>query len=546
MAPESVDVIVVGSGPVGAMAANLLGQYGLRTVVIEKEITPHTQSRAINADDEAQRIFQAAGITGELGPGFHPCLKMTYVDDEMRMLAEVDFTKVERPNGHYIGALFNQPRLEASLHRGLERFAHVSMWRGHEVESFMQDEDGVSVRVKDNTSGRTLTVRARYLLACDGAKSGIRRRLGLKLEGTTALEHALAISVETPSSAPDFTYYPCGPERVGIVTRTAHDEMRFDTVVKPGQDLEYVQTAEYVRSIIAPFIDPDSVKVKSVNLYAYHSRMAEKWRVGRVFLLGDAAHLMPPFLGQGLCSGLRDAANLTWKLAHVLGGAADASLLDTYEVERRPHAAEMMRLSDSLGAMLSSGGPLMARARNAFIKLLYHMPVTGPFIREYKMKPNLFHAEGFLFGGKRGKSKQAAEGAYFPQPRVEHGEEGERPLDDVIGHRFAVLTRPGAPADVQQAAKTMAEEIGGVWLSVAPAARSGAGRSGEVVDLDGKLGAWFAQHAADVVVLRPDRYVYAATNHAGVAQVHAALKQDIRPFTRRGSRASRRAASLGA
>ncbi|RKH65498.1 bifunctional 3-(3-hydroxy-phenyl)propionate/3-hydroxycinnamic acid hydroxylase [Corallococcus llansteffanensis] len=546
MAPESVDVIVVGSGPVGAMAANLLGQYGLRTVVIEKETVPHTQSRAINADDEAQRIFQAAGLTGELGPGFHPCLKMSYVDDEMRVLAEVDFTKVERPNGHFIGSLFNQPRLEASLLRGLERFPHVALWRGHEVESFMQDEDGVSVRVKENATGRTTALRARYLLACDGAKSGIRRRLGLKLEGTTALAHALAISVETTSSAPDFTYYPCGPKIVGIVTRTAHDEIRFDTVVKPDQDLEYVRSPEYVRGIIAPYIDPDTVKVKSVNLYAYHSRMAEKWRVGRVFLLGDAAHLMPPFLGQGLCSGLRDAMNLTWKLAHVLGGAADASLLDTYEVERRPHAAEMMRLSDALGSMLASGGPLMARARNAFINLLYRMPVTGPFIREYKMKPNLFHAEGFLFGGKRGKSKQAAEGAYFPQPRVEHGEEGERPLDDVIGQRFAVLTRPGAPADVQQAAKALAEDIGGTWLSVAPAARSGVGRAGEVVDLEGKLGAWFAQHAADLVVLRPDRYVYGATNRAGVAQLHATLKQAVRPLTRRGSRVPRRISSLGA
>jgi 3-(3-hydroxy-phenyl)propionate hydroxylase len=546
MAPESVDVIVVGSGPVGAMAANLLGQYGLRAVVIEKETQAHTQSRAINADDEAQRIFQAAGLTGELGPGFHPCLKMTYVDDEMRMLAEVDFTKVYRPNGHYIGALFNQPRMEAALHRGMERFSHVSFWRGHEVESFMQDDEGVSVRVKDNVAGRTVTVRARYLLACDGAKSSIRRRLGLKLEGTTAQEHALAISVETPSSAPDFTYYPCGPEIVGIVTRTAHDEMRFDTVVKPGQDLEHVKSPEYTRRIISQFIDPDSVKVKSVNLYAYHSRMAEKWRVGRVFLLGDAAHLMPPFLGQGLCSGLRDAQNITWKLAYVLNGGADASLLDTYEVERRPHAAEMMRLSDSLGAMLASGGPMVARARNAFIKLLYHLPVTGPFIREYKMKPNLFHAEGFLFGGKRGKAKQAAEGALFPQPRVEHGEEGERPLDDIIGHRFAVLTRPGAPAAVQQAARAMAEDIGGVWLSVAPAARSGAGRSGEVVDLEGRLGAWFAQHAADLVVLRPDRYVYAATSAANVGAVHASLKQDIRPLTRRGSRTSRRMTSLGA
>ncbi|MBJ6762648.1 bifunctional 3-(3-hydroxy-phenyl)propionate/3-hydroxycinnamic acid hydroxylase [Myxococcaceae bacterium JPH2] len=542
MAPESVDVIIVGCGPVGAMAANFLGQQGLRTLIIEKETTPHGQSRAINADDETQRIFQAAGLMDVLGPDLHPCQRMAYVDDELRVLAEVDFAKVERPNGHAIGALFTQPRLEAALRKGFQRHASVSFWPGSEVESFVQDEDGVSVRVKDLASGRTESVYARYLLACDGSHSSIRRRLGLALQGTTAQAHALAIAVGTTSEAPDFTYYPCGPERVGIATRTARDELRFDMVVRPGQDLEEVRRPEYVRRIISAFVDPATVTVKSVNVYAYHSRMAEKWRVGRVFLLGDAAHLMPPFLGQGLCSGLRDAANLTWKLAQVLGGGADDSLLDTYEVERRPHAAEMMRISESLGQMLSSGGPLMSRARNALIHLLYRLPVTGPFIREYRMKPNLFFSEGFMRGGRR-EGKDAAEGLLIPQPRVQRANGEALLLDDALGDGFAVITRPGATVEVQQGARALAEELGATWAHLAPAARVDAGRSGELVDVEGRLGSWFAKHSADVVVVRPDRYVFGTADATTLSDLHGSLKGRIRPCTRRGGRVSRRASS---
>lgn len=540
MAPESVDVIIVGCGPVGAMTANLLGQHGVRTLVIEREPLPHTQSRAISLDDEAQRIFQSAGFVGDLDPGFFPCRRLQYLDDELRCLAEVDFTRVDKPFGHFVGAFFQQPRMEAALHRGLQRYPHVELWRGHEVESFVQDAEGVTARVRPGASEQALTVRARYLLACDGAHSAIRRKLGLKLQGTTALEHSLAITVTTASPDPEFTAYLCGPRRRGFITRTAKDEMRFDIILAPDEDLEAVRRPEYVRSLIAPYLDPATVKVRSANVYSYHSRLAERWRVGRAFLLGDAAHLMPPFLGQGLCAGLRDAANLSWKLGMVLAGAADASLLDTYEQERRAHVAEIIRGSDAMGRVMMTGGRVLARARNTLIQVLYHLPVTGDFIRQYKVKPVLALEEGF-FAQARRERKDSPQGTCFPQPRVELPDGRYAALDDALGDDFAVLTRPGASLETQREARALAAEVGGRWLPVAAVERSGSTRPEAVVDVEGRLGAWFARYGVDLVVLRPDRYVYGAAGAGDVAQLQLSLRGRVRPRARRSHGAVRRA-----
>jgi len=536
---KTVDVIIVGCGPVGAMAANLLGQRGISTLVVERESSAHGQSRAISVDDEAQRIFQSAGLEGALEVGFHPCRRLQYLDDESRVLAEVDFTKLDTPNGHPVGALFQQPRMEAALRRGMGRFPHVELWQGHVLESFVQDEHGLTAQVRDVITARASVVRAEYLLGADGAHSVVRRMLDLRLEGTTGLEHALAITVGTSAPEPDFSCYLCGPERRGFITRTAKDELRFDIIIPSGTDLERARAPEAVRALLARFIDPASVQVRSANVYSYHSRLASRWRVGRAFLLGDAAHLMPPFLGQGLCSGLRDAANLAWKLACVLEGTAARTLLETYELERRAHVEELIQSSNAMGKVMMSGGWLLSRLRNVLIRLLYRLPVTGAFIREFRARPVVPLRRGFLLGGRRGED--APEGSCLPQPRVETAEGARARLDDVMGPGFGVLVRGDAPGELWREARALAESLGMVAWSVLPATHAGPVSPDAVVDVDGRLGAWFSRHAVDVVVVRPDRYVYGAVPAARFADLQRSLKGHLRPSVAGRGRDVRRA-----
>ncbi|WP_342374087.1 bifunctional 3-(3-hydroxy-phenyl)propionate/3-hydroxycinnamic acid hydroxylase [Myxococcus stipitatus] len=527
MALESVDVVIVGCGPVGAMAANLLGLRGVRTLVVEKELSAHGQSRAISTDDEAQRIFQSAGLEGDLAPGFNACKTLRYIDDDLRSLAEVDFSKVDAPLGHDLGAFIQQPRMEMAMRRGLARFEHVRLWLGHEVLSFAQDDEGLTVRMRKGASGQEVEVRARYLLACDGARSFVRRTLDLKLEGTTALEHCLAITVNVKSPEPGCANYLCGPTRRGFIAPTALDEMRLDIVLDADADLEAVRRPEHVRSIVARYVGTEEMTFASINVHSYHSRVVERWRVGRVFLLGDAAHLMPPFLGQGLCAGFRDAANLTWKLARVLEGRADASLLDTYEQERRGHVTSIIESSDAMGRVMMRGGQVVARLRNLLIQALYHLPVTGTFIRQFKARPTFALEKGFLLGGQRGKG--APEGTYFPQPHVERTA-GERVLlDRVLGNDFAVLTRPGAAPELLRQAHALAAELGVRAWTVRSPARTGEPPADVLVDTEGRLEAWFSRYKADVVVLRPDRYVYGIAAGTSLDKLRLSLRGLIRP-----------------
>lgn len=525
MSSEIVDAVVVGCGPVGGITANFLGLYGMKTLVLERELHEHTQPRAFSCDDETQRNFQAAGLVGDLAVALWPCPSMDYVDSKKQVLGTAAFKELNFGNGHPALSFFSQPQLESVLRQGLKRFPHVELRMGHEVISYTQDAEGLTLQVKDRRTARTFSVRTRYLLGCDGGHSSVRHLMGVEMEGISYGEPWITLACTTPTPEPDFSYYVCDPERPGFATRCPHNEIRMDFLVREHERSDIIETKEFVDQLLSRFVDPKQVTVTRAAVFTFHSKVAARWRDGRVFLIGDAAHLMPPFMGQGLCSGVRDAANLTWKLAQVNRGAAGEALLDTYENERRPHVVNMIKATLMMGRVFLSRSKFVSALRNALMRFSYrHIAGARSFIREFKAKPKLLISQGFISNGRRKGS--AAEGTYFPQPQVAVADRGPLPLDDVLGNRFVALCTADVSEPVRQAAESLVRELGGVVLRVLPASRASEAGPGSVVDVEGKLGAWFTQYQADTVLLRPDRYVYGASRGAAIER----LREQIRPF----------------
>jgi 3-(3-hydroxy-phenyl)propionate hydroxylase len=530
MSSEAVDVLIVGCGPVGGIAANYLGQQGVRTLVVDRDLKMFSIPRAFSCDDEAQRNFQAAGLQGELAVKLWRCNNMDYIDGDKQVLGSVAFGELDFGLGHPPLCFFSQPQLEAVLRQGLQRFPHVELRLGYEVVSFTQDADFVTAQLKERRTGRIRDVRARYVLGCDGAHSAVRRQMGVAMEGTSYEEPWIAISGTMPSTEPVFTYYVCDPERPGFVTRSVDNEVRMDLLVKENERTERIEQPDFIEKLLAQYVDPKQVKIQRASVFTFQSKVAERWRVGRAFLLGDAAHLMPPFMGQGLCSGLRDAVNLTWKLALVLRGAAGEPLLETYERERREHAVNMIEATIKMGQVFLSQNRAVAAVRNSLLKLLFRIPRTRRFLRNWEIKPKIILDQGFLAGGRRRKG-DVPEGMYFPQPQVGLPGGGSLQLDDVFGPRFAVLSLASAAEPVRGAAEALARELEGQYLRVLPADRAGEARAGDVVDTEGKLAAWFTQHGSDTAVVRPDRYVFGGSSGPAIEK----LREELRGFIQRPS-----------
>jgi 3-(3-hydroxy-phenyl)propionate hydroxylase len=519
---EETDVLISGCGPVGALTANFLGLYGVRTLLVERMLTPHGQPRAITCDDEALRIYQAAGLSEPMDAHMYtvPEVQMTGANGEL--FARVIIQGLDFGYGFPALRFFSQPYVEDVLRQGLSRFPHVQLRFGQSVEAYSQDVHGISATVRDARDGSERTVRARYLLACDGGRSTLRRLAGIEMVGATYDEKMLAIALLLPEPPPPLCRMVCDPHRHVFVARCSGNEMRVDCTIRQDENPEELLKPERIREFIAPFVDPERATVLRAAAYVFNRRMASRWRDGRLFLLGDAAHLMPPVLGQGLCSGLRDAHNLSWKLAAVLHGHADEPLLNTYEQERRPHVEAMLDTSVQMGRVVLTGSRPMAALRDRVFRALDHIPRVQRFIRDFEFKPRPLISRGFMLGGSRAH-RLAPEGTYFPQPRVgAPGGEVVR-LDELLGPGFSVLVHPDTRETARRGAEVLADSLGARCLRLIPP-RAGQAQPGEVVDTEGKLDAWFREHRVEIAVLRPDRYLFGAVRGSHLAWLSTALR----------------------
>ena len=470
------DVAILGCGPVGATLANQLGAAGLDVVVIERDARVFPLPRAIHFDGETMRVFQSLGLRAEVESISRPGTKgMHFVNAEDRVLMVRAGTAAEGPQGGANNHYFHQPELEQVLRDGLGRYPNVRLLAGREAMAIDEDGDGVRIAL----DGEPPEVRARWLVGCDGGRSMVRRAIGSTNEDLGLHQPWLVFDaiLERELELPDYTVQRCDPARPMTMCCVTGQRRRWEIMLMPGDDPEAIARPENVWPLISRWVTPADARLERSAVYTFHSVIAHGWRRGRLLIAGDAAHQTPPFLGQGLCAGIRDCANLAWKLVRVARGTAPESLLDTYEPERRPHVLAFIELAVRLGAVIQATDPAVAAERDArFLQgeaqvFEYPQPGLGPGQ----------HAGGFG-------------GVLFPQPRLPDG----RRLDEALGNAYAVL---GEAATIDAADAATRER----WRA-----------AGAVVlrDPGEAVAAWWRTRGLSAVVLRPDRYLLGAARDA--------------------------------
>jgi 3-(3-hydroxy-phenyl)propionate hydroxylase len=362
-----VDVAIVGCGPVGVTLANLLGRRGRAVAAFERELDVYHLPRAAHFDGEIMRVFQAIGLDGAVEPCTAPIAGMHFVNAAGDTLAAYDTEGKPGLHGWPDDFMFHQPDLERALRAGLARHPSVSLHLGHEVEAIESGEDTAAVRVRDLATGTSRTVSARYVVGCDGARSLARSAVGSGLSDYGFDQPWLVVDtfLRRPVELPRVAVQYCDPSRPATFVPHGGTHRRWELMVMPGEDPAELEKPERVLELLAPWVGPDDVDVARAVVYSFHALVATRWRAGRIFVMGDAAHQMPPFLGQGMCAGIRDAANLAWKLDAVLDGAAPESLLDTYQSEREPHVRAVIETAVATGQVIQTTDPAVAAARDA-------------------------------------------------------------------------------------------------------------------------------------------------------------------------------------
>jgi 3-(3-hydroxy-phenyl)propionate hydroxylase len=507
-----VDVVVVGAGPVGLTLANILGLQGVRTLVVDERATLIDYPRGVGLDDESLRTFQAIGLVDRILPHTVPNQILRFVDAKRRVLAEMAPPDARfgwpKRNG------FVQPLVDAELLSGLDRFEHVDVWWGRPMTSCAETDGAVTVEL-DGEAGRK-NLRARYVVGCDGGRSTTRRLMGVSFDGTTSPTRWLVVDVANDPLGHPNSEVGADPRRPYASISIAHGIRRFEFMIHANETDEQAEDPAFLSRMLASFVPhPDRVDVIRHRVYTHHSRIAGAFRRGRFLLAGDAAHLMPVWQGQGYNSGIRDAANLGWKLAAVVTGYAEDALLDTYDVERRKHARAMIDLSTMVGRVISPTNRRVAAARDLLVRSASIVPSLKRYVLEMRFKPMPRYEQGAVVHSEPRRTDSPV-GTLFVQPGVDTREHLNVLLDDVLGGGFAVLCWNNNPREILGAtAFANWKALGAKFVAARPLSQlhwTGHDDPDVVVvgDRGGHLKAWFDTHQESVLFLRPDRCIAGA------------------------------------
>jgi 3-(3-hydroxy-phenyl)propionate hydroxylase len=478
----TADVAIVGYGPVGQAMAAYLGKAGVSVAVFERDQYVYELARTGGVDDEAMRLFQHVGLA-------EPILEKTFVPGDFDCLTVDGELLLSWPSGEWGSNgyarlnMWHQPEIDHIVRDHVGAMPGVAVYLEHIVEQVTQSDDAARLTVVDRGTGATVTCEAKYVIGCDGGRSAIRAAIGGEFESLGPSEPWIVVDLtlnRDDIELPERPHHICDPRRPVTFIVNKDNRRRWEFMVLPGEDPDEMARPETVWKLLRPWLAPGDAEIYRCVAYTFHALLADRWRNDRLLIAGDAAHLMPPFFGQGLCSGLRDVRNLSWKLDAVLAGRAPDSLLDTYGSERAAHVRTFIEISVDMGAIIQTLDPEVAARRDAQMLAgdteILRLPVP-------RLGPGLLPA-----------SAEAPLGTLFPQPVLEDG----RLLDVVSGERFTILGLPELIGSLDDAAReAFARDDVAVIADASPETRAAL----EDVDATG-------------VLIRPDRYLLATARSA--------------------------------
>ena len=536
------DAIIAGYGPTGAVAANLLGDAGLNVLVVEPSLEIYDIPRAVHFDGEVMRIFQAMGLAEAAQAFSAQGQKLRFTNGRNWDLFEQDLTVVPRRHGWFNNHFFNQPRMEECLRSSLVKHPNVKVRLGWSVSSLSQADEGVTVqlvqaelnRVTDEADQQALAtevVQAHYLLGCDGAASKIRAASDIAYEDLESDEPWLVCDLMLDERE-DFdrsALQICDPERPTTLVPCEGSHIRWEFMLNADDEFADMEEETVVRNLMAPHLwrlspslTPSDGKLVRAKVYHFHALLAETFQKNRVFLLGDSAHQMPPFLGQGLCAGIRDAYNLSWKLRGVVRGDYSHEVLATYTSERRAHVQELIHLAVAHGGVIQAKNPLKALLRDCYLMLGRALPWLVSFLKfgeETPIGPGLFATEErFVPDGVVGK--------LIPQSTMKlcGADEAEEAIwsDELLGSDYTLVGFGVEPHDL------LPEGLREPWLHTLHI-----GPNGWADEVAGNLTHWADSHGIALALVRPDRQIFgvclvaALDPRAEVRDILSSLRQQL-------------------
>ncbi|OZC45885.1 3-(3-hydroxyphenyl)propionate hydroxylase [Rhodococcus sp. 06-621-2] len=488
--PESVDhhpVVIIGSGPTGMTAALLLAQYGISCSIMDRWEGVYPQPRAVHMDDEVYRILGGLGLAEEFAAISRPARGLQLVDRRLTTLAVFDRDPDRRPHGFPQANMFDQPDLEYLMRSRLSSLAGVHMAGGCTVVDVANRRDHCVVTYLDTRTGERCAVTADYVLGCDGANSTVRSSIGSRMLDLGFEQRWLVIDIATEAELDlwEGVHQVCDTERAATYMRIGHTRHRWEFRLRDTETADDFDDLDSVRPLLTPWLgtaDRDALHLIRSTEYTFRARVVDRWRDRRIFVLGDAAHLTPPFIGQGMGAGVRDAMNLVWKLVGVMNGSFADDTLDSYEAERKPHVTSSIRLAVAIGRAMTGGGAITDAVRKSVAPVLGHLPMIGAQVTDStspRLSPSNFVTRKVLSRGLAG--------SLCPNAVVDRG----RRVDDVAPGCFLFVST--TPLTREQ--NTEVVRRGATALEVPQSS---------------ELGMWLHRRRANAAIVRPDRTVMAA------------------------------------